>query len=92
VRDVILGFRFASPQALCCHALRALPSAEAQLFRLHFPVAVHRLFNSFASQKRWFTSRVIPAGYSLRVVVASAPFPKYDFNLNTGGDNERDTR
>ena len=40
----------------------------------------------------WFTSRVIPAGHSLRVVVASAAFPKYDRNLNTGGDNERDTR
>jgi hypothetical protein len=30
--------------------------------------------------------------YRLRVVVASAAFPKYDRNLNTGGDNERDTR
>lgn len=40
----------------------------------------------------WFTSRVIPAGHGLRVVVASAAFPKYDRNLNTGGDNERDTR
>jgi hypothetical protein len=28
----------------------------------------------------------------LRVTVASAAFPKYDRNLNTGGDNERDTR
>jgi len=25
------------------------------------------------------------------VTVASAAFPKYDRNLNTGGDNERDT-
>src|SRR5689334_24597787 len=40
----------------------------------------------------WFTSRVIPAGHQLRVTVASAAFPKYDRNLNTGGDNERDTR
>jgi len=40
----------------------------------------------------WFTSRVIPAGHRLRVVVASAAFPKYDRNLNTGRDNERDTR
>ena len=40
----------------------------------------------------WFTSRVIPAGHRLRVTVASAAFPKYDRNLNTGGDNERDTR
>jgi len=39
----------------------------------------------------WFTSRVIPASHRLRVVVASAAFPKYDRNLNTGGDNERDT-
>jgi putative CocE/NonD family hydrolase len=38
----------------------------------------------------WFTSRVIPAGHRLRVSVASAAFPKYDRNLNTGGDNERD--
>jgi putative CocE/NonD family hydrolase len=40
----------------------------------------------------WFTSRVISAGHRLRVVVASGAFPKYDRNLNTGGDNERDTR
>jgi predicted acyl esterase len=26
------------------------------------------------------------------VTVASAGFPKYDRNLNTGGDNERDTQ
>ncbi len=34
---------------------------------------------------------MIPAGHRLRVVVSSAAFPKYDRNLNTGGDNERDT-
>jgi hypothetical protein len=39
----------------------------------------------------WFTAIVIPAGHRLRVVVSSAAFPKYDRNLNTGGDNERDT-
>jgi hypothetical protein len=39
----------------------------------------------------WFTGLVIPAGHRLRVVVSSAAFPKYDRNLNTGGDNERDT-
>lgn len=39
----------------------------------------------------WFTGIVIPAGHRLRVTVASAAFPKYDRNLNTGGDNERDT-
>ena len=36
----------------------------------------------------WFTSRVIPAGDRLRVVVASAAFPKYDRHLNTGGDTD----
>ncbi len=40
----------------------------------------------------WFTGQVIPAGHRLRVTVESAAFPKYDRNLNTGGDNERDTR
>jgi hypothetical protein len=39
----------------------------------------------------WFTSLVVPTGHRLRVSVASAAFPKYDRNLNTGGDNERDT-
>ena len=40
----------------------------------------------------WFTSRVIPAGHRLRVVVASAAFPKYDRNLNTGEDPGTSTR
>lgn len=39
----------------------------------------------------WFTGMVIPPGHRLRVAVSSALFPKYDRNLNTGGDNERDT-
>lgn len=38
----------------------------------------------------WFTGLVLPAGHRIRVTVASAAFPKYDRNLNTGGDNERD--
>ena len=38
----------------------------------------------------WFTSKVFPAGHRLRVAVSSALFPKYDRNLNTGGNNERD--
>jgi putative CocE/NonD family hydrolase len=38
----------------------------------------------------WFTGIVIPPGHRLRVAVSSALFPKYDRNLNTGGDNERD--
>jgi putative CocE/NonD family hydrolase len=40
----------------------------------------------------WYTGIVIPAGHRLRVTVASAAFPKYDRNLNTGGDNERETK
>jgi putative CocE/NonD family hydrolase len=39
----------------------------------------------------WFTSTVFPAGHRLRVSIASALFPKYDRNLNTGGNNERDS-
>ena len=39
----------------------------------------------------WFTSRVFPPGHRLRISVSSALFPKYDRNLNTGGNNERDT-
>lgn len=40
----------------------------------------------------WFTSRVFPPGHKLRVSVSSALFPKYDRNLNTGGNNETDNR
>jgi putative CocE/NonD family hydrolase len=39
----------------------------------------------------WFTSRVFAPGHRVRVSVSSALFPKYDRNLNTGGNNERDT-
>ena len=39
----------------------------------------------------WFTSRVFMPGHRLRVSVSSALFPKYDRNLNTGGNNERDS-
>ena len=39
----------------------------------------------------WFTSMVFPAGHRLRVSISSALFPKYDRNLNTGGNNERDS-
>ena len=39
----------------------------------------------------WFTSRVFPPGHRLRVAVSSALFPKYDRNLNTGGNNEQDS-
>jgi uncharacterized protein len=40
----------------------------------------------------WWTGIVIPKGHKLRVSIASAAFPKYDRNLNTGGNNEMDTR
>jgi putative CocE/NonD family hydrolase len=39
----------------------------------------------------WFTSRVFEPGHRIRVAVSSALFPKYDRNLNTGGDTERDS-
>lgn len=39
----------------------------------------------------WFTSMVFQAGHRLRVSIASALFPKYDRNLNTNGNYERDT-
>ena len=39
----------------------------------------------------WYTSRVFEPGHRIRVTVASAAFPKYDRNLNTGGNNEHDS-
>jgi putative CocE/NonD family hydrolase len=39
----------------------------------------------------WFTSRVFEPGHKLRVSVSSALFPKYDRNLGTGANNERDS-
>ena len=39
----------------------------------------------------WFTSKVFAPGHRLRVTVSSALFPKYDRNLNTGGNNEKDS-
>jgi putative CocE/NonD family hydrolase len=39
----------------------------------------------------WFTSRVFEPGHRIRVTVSSALFPKYDRNLNSGGNNERDS-
>jgi hypothetical protein len=38
----------------------------------------------------WHTGITIPAGDSLRVEVASASFPYFSRNLNTGGDNEKE--
>lgn len=40
----------------------------------------------------WWTGIVIPKGHKLRISIASAAFPKYDRNLNTGGNNETETR
>jgi hypothetical protein len=39
----------------------------------------------------WHTGQVFKAGHRIRVAVASAAFPKYGRNLNTGGDNNRDS-
>lgn len=39
----------------------------------------------------WQTGITIPAGDSLRVEVASASFPFFSRNLNTGGHNEKET-
>ena len=39
----------------------------------------------------WHTGMVFKAGHRIRLAVASAAFPKYGRNLNTGGDNNRDS-
>jgi putative CocE/NonD family hydrolase len=39
----------------------------------------------------WHTGLVFKAGHRIRVAIASAAFPKYGRNLNTGGDNNRDS-
>lgn len=40
----------------------------------------------------WHTAITVPAGRRLRVEVASAAFPTFSRNLNTGGHNEMDTQ
>jgi hypothetical protein len=40
----------------------------------------------------WQTGITIPAGHRLRVEVASASFPLFSRNLNTGGHNETETK
>jgi uncharacterized protein len=40
----------------------------------------------------WQTGITIPAGHRLRIEVASASFPMFSRNLNTGGHNETDTQ
>src|SRR5262249_47594135 len=39
----------------------------------------------------WQTGITIPAGHRLRVEVASCAFPLFSRNLNTGGNNEKDS-
>jgi putative CocE/NonD family hydrolase len=39
----------------------------------------------------WQTGITLPAGHRLRVEVASAAFPVFSRNLNTGGHNETET-
>ncbi len=39
----------------------------------------------------WHTGITIPPGHRLRVEIASASFPSYSRNLNTGGHNETET-
>jgi putative CocE/NonD family hydrolase len=40
----------------------------------------------------WQTGITVPKGHRLRVEVASASFPVFSRNLNTGGHNEKETR
>jgi putative CocE/NonD family hydrolase len=40
----------------------------------------------------WQTGIMVPKGHRLRVEVASASFPSFSRNLNTGGHNEKDTQ
>jgi uncharacterized protein len=40
----------------------------------------------------WHTGITLPAGHRLRVEVASAQFPTWSRNLNTGGHNEVETK
>jgi putative CocE/NonD family hydrolase len=39
----------------------------------------------------WFTSNEFQPGHRIGVAISSSNFPRIDRNLNTGGDNERDT-
>jgi predicted acyl esterase len=39
----------------------------------------------------WFTSNEFQPGYRIGLAISSSNFPRIDRNLNTGGDNERDT-
>ena len=39
----------------------------------------------------WATSHVFLAGHRIRLDISSSNFPRFDRNLNTGGDQARDT-
>jgi putative CocE/NonD family hydrolase len=39
----------------------------------------------------WHTARRFERGHRIRVAIASAAFPRFGRNLNTGGNNERDS-
>jgi predicted acyl esterase len=40
----------------------------------------------------WFTSNEFQPGHRIGVAISSSNFPRFDRNLNTGGDNEQDPR
>ena len=40
----------------------------------------------------WQTGITVPKGQRLRVEIASASFPNFSRNLNTGGHNETETK
>jgi putative CocE/NonD family hydrolase len=40
----------------------------------------------------WQTGITVPKGHRLRIEVASAAFPNFSRNFNTGGHNEKDTK
>jgi putative CocE/NonD family hydrolase len=39
----------------------------------------------------WFTSNEFQAGHRIALAISSSNFPRFDRNLNTGGNNEEDT-
>ncbi len=78
--------------------------STGQVFPLVHGVIRARYRNSFAEPQLlepdkvyeyhldlWQTGVTIPAGEKLRVEVASASFPMFSRNLNTGGHNETET-
>lgn len=79
--------------------------AEGNIFPLVHGVIRARYRNSFSKPEMltpgeiyeyridmWQTGITVPAGARLRVEVASASFPLFSRNLNTGGHNETETK